>query len=283
MLWNPNKAQIQRGTSEVRSFAPSLFFGFFLAVGRNSIYKLPTPTCYSPPRLPQSCCLSSDTYVSSFGFSSDTHRFTIVLVPLIINGFFDSSIDKTQVPVAHRLLTEDTFYVTIFDYCSARSLVLLLRTCRPVNNAVRMYMDKRFNINRILDRYFSDAMSFRFLQARTGTLISGSSALQYFDRSFYPTSDLDIYVSRVWAREVGQFLLQQGYQFCRDSSQHPTFNSALKEKRVANATAHYGNFKGIAAVFTFKKGQAKGEDLKVQVMASVRSPMEVILRFHSST
>ena len=186
-------------------------------------------------------------------------------------------------PIAHALLTEETFCNPLFDHCSARSLVLLLRTCRPVNRAVRGYMAKRFNVNRILDRFFSDAMSFRLLQARTGTLVSGSSALQYFDRSFYPSSDLDIYVSRVWANDVGQFLLQEGYKFCRDSSQHPTFQSALKEKRVTNATAHYGNFRGIAAVFTFEKDQAVGNKLKVQVMAAVRSPMEVILRFHSST
>ena len=182
-----------------------------------------------------------------------------------------------------KILTEEYYATIIFDHCSARSLVVLLRTCRSVNHAVRVYMTRSFSIERILQRYFFQTLPFRYLQARTGCLVSGSSALQFFDRSFYPDSDLDLYVSKGWAYDVGTFLLQEGYKFVRTSSQHPTFGVAVQEDRVATATAHYGNFRGISAVFTFQKRSKDGTNLKVQVMAAVRSPMEVILRFHSST
>lgn len=125
-------------------------------------------------------------------------------------------------------------------------------------------------------------MAFRYLQACTGTVISGSTALQFFDRSFYPESDLDIYVPMAWRLKVGHYLSEQGYRFVPNSIQHPNYDVAVSERRVITATARYGNLRGIAGVFTFKKRGADGEERKVQIMVAVRSPIEVIFRFHSS-
>ena len=170
----------------------------------------------------------------------------------------------------------------ILDRCSARSLVLLLRTNRQVNTIVTAYIKKTYDIYRFLCRYFTDPLSFRYLQAYTGTVISGSTALQFFDRGFYPESDFDIYVPKAWGSEVGHFLLRAGYVFAPRKSQHPTFDSEMRTKRVVNATATYGNFRGIAGVFDFEKVAPDGTKLKIQLMFAVRSPMEVILRYHSS-
>ena len=174
--------------------------------------------------------------------------------------------------------------ILLLDYCSARSLVSLRRTCTTFKTAVDMYITQRFNVDRILTRYFTDPKSFRYLQACTGTLISGSSALQFFDRSFYPHSDLDLYVSKVWGPRVGHFLSQEGYSFVPGQHQHPTFDSAVIESEAqTNAAVHvYGNFKGIAGVYTFEKIGKDGDTLKVQIMFAARTPIEVILRFHSS-
>ena len=171
--------------------------------------------------------------------------------------------------------------ILLFDYCSAKSLVSLRRTCTAVKTQVDAYIAQKFNVDRILTRYFANPKAFRFLQGWTGTLISGSSALQFFDRSFYPLSELDLYVSKGWGPEVGHFLLQEGYSFVPGQHQHPTFDSALTEPRVQSNAALYGNFKGISAVFTFEK-TGRGGIRKVQVMLAARTPIEVILRFHSS-
>ena len=181
-----------------------------------------------------------------------------------------------------RIITNDLIYELIFDSCSPMTLVRLLRTCRAANVAVKDYITRAFNVNRILTRYFADPMAFRHLQACTGTVISGSSVLQFFTRTFYPGSDLDIYVPMAWRVEVGQYLLEQGYRFAPNSIQHSNFEVAVSEDHVVNAVALYGNLQGIAGVFTFKKENSDGEELKVQIMVAVRSPMEVIFRFHSS-
>ena len=180
------------------------------------------------------------------------------------------------------ILSRDSRSDLILDHCSPKSLIRLLRTSRVLREVVTKYMEKAFNIEKILARYFPNPSSFRFIQACTGTLISGSTALQFFDRSFYPESDLDIYVSKAWRVEVGQFLLQSGYQFVPHGRQRSVFENAVSEMRIMTSTALYGNFRGISGVFNFVKQGARGERLKVQLMVSARSPIEPILRYHSS-
>ena len=181
------------------------------------------------------------------------------------------------------MLTNERIGVMVLGYCTAKSLVLLLRTNHSVNTLIAVYIKRAYDIHRVLRQYFTDPLSFRYLQAYTGTVISGSTALQFFDRSFYPESDLDIYAPKAWGNEVGRFLLRAGYAFVPHRSQHPNFDTAVFARRVVSATAVYGNFKGIAGVFNFVKTAPDGRTLKIQLIVAVRSPIEVILRYHSST
>ena len=193
----------------------------------------------------------------------------------------DTSIAYHHAPL-NLIMNNEKISTVILNRCSTKSLVLLLRTNRSINASVTAYIEKTYNIYRILRRYFADPLSFRYLQAYTGTVISGSTALQFFDRSFYPESDLDIYAPKAWGKEVGHFLLHAGYVFVPSKSQHPTFDSEMQQKQVVTATGTYGNFKGIAGVFNFAKVAPDSTMLKVQLMVAVRSPMDVILRYHSS-
>ena len=180
------------------------------------------------------------------------------------------------------LMKDEKISTMVLNRCSARSLLILLRTNRSINAIVTAYIKKAYDVNIILRRYFTDPLSFRLLQAYTGTIISGSTALQFFDRDFYPESDLDVYAPKAWGKEVGHFLLRAGYVFVPSQSQHHTFDGEMQERRVVDATATYGNFRGIAGVFNFMKIAPGGTMLKVQLMVAVRSPMDVILRYHSS-
>ena len=101
------------------------------------------------------------------------------------------------------IATNDLLYDLIFDECTAVSLVRLLRACRRLHMSVEDYISRRFSIVKLLSRYFQHPSAFRNLQAVTGTVISGSSALQFFDRSYYPKSDLDLYVPFSWRQDVG--------------------------------------------------------------------------------
>ncbi|KAF8184150.1 hypothetical protein K438DRAFT_1487164, partial [Mycena galopus ATCC 62051] len=88
-------------------------------------------------------------------------------------------------------------------------LVRLMQTCRRIHSLVK---DACFDADRLLFPFFgAKARDFREIQAHTGTIISGSMALQFFNRLTWPNSDLDLYVSLPSASITVLFLVEAGY------------------------------------------------------------------------
>ncbi|KAH9947178.1 hypothetical protein B0H21DRAFT_822098 [Amylocystis lapponica] len=163
---------------------------------------------------------------------------------------------------------------------SPAALVQTAATCRVAKDSVNSYIRYAFNINRRLCRYFSDPLAFRSLQARTATLISGSFALQFFDRSFCPTSDLNLYVYKRHRREVGRWLLSVGYTFAPMRDQLPDFEKAVVERSTLESKVF--PVSEIAFLFNFTKAARTGGTLKVQLVVAVDTPVKVILCSHST-
>lgn len=188
-----------------------------------------------------------------------------------------------------KIITNDLIYDLIFLYASPASILRLSRTCQPCFAAVQSYIPRAYNINRHLSRFFQDPLAFRSLQARTGTVVSGSNALQFFDRSFYPESDLDIYIPPRYKVEVGEWLLSVGYKFVPNTQQKPTFEEAVNDQDTDDDGYEEGSgpysMKGVSRVFTFTKPSHvdPSQELKVQAIVASLTPMEIILLFHSST
>ncbi|KAI0677691.1 hypothetical protein C8Q78DRAFT_1066155 [Trametes maxima] len=129
---------------------------------------------------------------------------------------------------------------------------------------------------------------------RTGTLISGSTALQFFDRTLYPESDLDLYVHMRHRREVGRWLLEEGYKFVPSPYQDPRLEIEVVHGMSRGANGIY-HIPGVSAILTFTKpapgkqdalsdaaGGQEERTLKVQVIVAKNTPMEAILAFHST-
>ncbi|KAK7678738.1 hypothetical protein QCA50_018320 [Cerrena zonata] len=179
------------------------------------------------------------------------------------------------------IIDNPSIYNIIFCLCPAITLVRLLQTCSRVRAAVMDYMSYNFSVDRLLSRYFSHPITFRYIQARSATIISGSTALQFFDRTFYPESDLDLYIPMAWRERLGCYLLNEGYTFSPSPKQHPTFHIAVSDREVLSSRGRYGHLKAIAGVFNFTKLTALGQ-LRIQMMVAVRSTLEVILNYHST-
>lgn len=177
------------------------------------------------------------------------------------------------------VLTNDLIYDMVFSYCTPASFLRLARTCKSARAAVKSYMQRAFKIDRILSRFFTSPRGFRQLQARTGTLLSGSAALQFFDRSHYPESDLDIHVPLKYGIEVGEFLFKEGYKFKPEREQIDNFYEIVTTDRPPDA---YYEFKGLRVVLTFVKRWDDGTAVKAQMIVTKSTPMEAILGFHSS-
>jgi hypothetical protein len=197
------------------------------------------------------------------------------------------------------ILTRPPIFELIFADLSPGSLIRLGRTCRLAQQALTIFYSGAFNINRHLSRFFSNPVGFRSLQARTATLISGSSALQFLDRTFYPESDLDLYAHPDCAREVGLWLIQnEGYIFTPNLSQEteefadlpwrplwtPWLLTSPRED-ITTEDLHVDHYRipGLQEIFSFRKPQPNGDDLKLQIMVAKNTPLQCILAFHSST
>ncbi|KAF5367969.1 hypothetical protein D9758_004346 [Tetrapyrgos nigripes] len=167
--------------------------------------------------------------------------------------------------------------------------------CKEASRAVKSFNGRAFKISKVLSRYFEpeDIPRFRVMQYNTRMLISGSTALQFFDLTEYSNSDLDLYVRLVSVLIVAQFLQEVGYTFQPINQQISDFNEALQAAidwqdahgphptGVANQQGdedwqgYMSN--GISEVFNFVKGGKK-----IQIIACAEAPMEIILRFHST-
>jgi hypothetical protein len=96
--------------------------------------------------------------------------------------------------------------------------------------AVSEHLARAFNVDRHLSRFFEHPREFRALQARTGTLVSGSDALQFFERKRWPGADLDMYTHPCEDKAVGRWLIDHaGYTFQPNSVQPATFEDALND------------------------------------------------------
>lgn len=193
-------------------------------------------------------------------------------------------------PLYARLFGRAPIYDGVLSCLEPRSLLRVALTCRIVYFAVADFKARAFNVNRHFSRYFSDPLAFRSLQAKTNTLVSGSDALQFLDRTFYPESDLDLYTHPGHSFEVAQFLVQvEGYQFAPREDQDQDWKQVIRDnwdgtqRRVMIGTAEGYPLEGITAVWTFKKTGRKEETLRVQIIEATSSPVEAILDFHSST
>ncbi|KAF8550212.1 hypothetical protein OG21DRAFT_1514328 [Imleria badia] len=194
-------------------------------------------------------------------------------------------------PLYARLFARAPVYDVLFACLSPRSLVRLALTCRAAYLAVAEFKTRAFNINRHFSRFFTDPIAFRCLQARTNTLVSGSNALQFLDRTCYPEADLDLYTHRNHSFEVAQFLVEaEGYRYVPRDRQKKDWKVAIDLKFdltqyravVRGNSGHAYPTTNIRDVWTFEKTNIHQECLTVQIVEAQSSALESILGFHST-
>ncbi|EEB91019.1 hypothetical protein MPER_10695 [Moniliophthora perniciosa FA553] len=167
---------------------------------------------------------------------------------------------------------------SICQNLSPRDLCRYSQINREAHENVRSYMKRAFSVYTLLSAYFTESEidQFRILQALTGTLISGSTALQFFNRLLYAESDLDLYVEHRYGGVVANFLLAIGYNY-EPRRQQPTELVPAIQK-VSSATSYYDySGRGFAGVFNFSR-----DDRKIQLITAKHSGMDIILGFHST-
>ncbi|KAL0572349.1 hypothetical protein V5O48_009620 [Marasmius crinis-equi] len=182
----------------------------------------------------------------------------------------------------------------ILSYLTPKDLLSYSLVDTVAHKTVKGFYGTALQAERILAPYFSpgDTRRFRILQYATGTVISGSTALSFFTREVYDGSDLDLYVDVEFALHLVHFLASCGYAYepyNTESKQQPdAIEDAIEEMSnrlagtfesgVVDGDTEYMRFtNGIGDVFNFVL-----EGRRIQVIACHLSPVDVVLKFHST-
>ncbi|KAJ7575550.1 hypothetical protein C8J56DRAFT_1032351 [Mycena floridula] len=169
----------------------------------------------------------------------------------------------------------------LFSCLDVKDLIQLAKVNRRTRGCVAGYKRAAHSIVKTLSPYFTDEEieQFRVLQSYTGTLISGSTALSFFNRTVYPGSDLDIYVEHRYSAEIALFLKTLGYAFAPRAKQAKDLLVAIHSisERFIRPDEDIYLGQGIADVYDFTRGGAK-----IQLITSISCPLDIILRFHST-
>ncbi|TFK60847.1 hypothetical protein BDN72DRAFT_723654, partial [Pluteus cervinus] len=134
------------------------------------------------------------------------------------------------------------------------------------------YMAEHFSIYKLLEPFFHspDITALRKLQQELGVVISGSQALQFFDRRTFEDSDLDLYAHSTVSPRVEAWLSSVGYK-----------RAVIVERpEVAREGQRIDSFyEGpITRVATFHS-RLPSRSRTVQVISTRDTVMEVILAF----
>ncbi|TCD64339.1 hypothetical protein EIP91_004249 [Steccherinum ochraceum] len=159
------------------------------------------------------------------------------------------------------------------------------QTCHTARKGVSSYTKTAFNVDTVLSLFFNDPRAFRSLLAKTGSVVSGSAALQAAARVRYPGSDLDVYVYCEALANVVQFMTAAGYEYHPYHHQPESLAEAMLPENWDGSYYHSApHVPGIGTVINLKK-VVGGVERSVQLIVSTEDscPGELILCFHSRT
>jgi len=183
---------------------------------------------------------------------------------------------------------------TVMSMVSLRDILSLGAVSRGGYSACQEYLTTAWSFHRFFRKWFDDTKGLRNVLRLTGAVISGSQALQFFERTQYPNSDLDIFLQSNKLQILVQWLLQSGYEF--SSQRNYGFTLTPTGDIIPNARnipPYPGE--GEFNVYNFTRNtlssspscstcSENNEEQLVQLIVTNGDPMEHILtHFHSST
>jgi hypothetical protein len=96
------------------------------------------------------------------------------------------------------------------DCLNTKSVLALSSTSSAIRTSIR---ENEWNINRKLKRFVKELVAFRTLLGRHNGLISGSFALQFFERVTFKCSGLDLFfdIDSGYEKMIDHLVTQESY------------------------------------------------------------------------
>ena len=183
--------------------------------------------------------------------------------------------------VTHNFDSDKSSLHAILGMLSPLDLVYLSRVSVADYLLISAYWAEVFSVQRALLPFFSSperVEGFRRLMLQTEALISGSLAIQIFDRAHWSDSDLDIYVEHrrafpmlCWLRFIADYdePTRRGTKMS-----HPSRTDTFILPYGPSRAYFYADSKAIVQVLDFYVGERK-----IQLITTTREPLEAILSF----
>jgi hypothetical protein len=108
-----------------------------------------------------------------------------------------SSSSTSRAPPKPQLL--DLFDITpvadgLCSVLSIAEIINLTRTCKRLSTLDKNLILSQWNVNRLLGRFVDKPREFRSQMAECDAVVSGSQALQFFERVHWKEADLDVFI-----------------------------------------------------------------------------------------
>ncbi|PPQ79933.1 hypothetical protein CVT26_004162 [Gymnopilus dilepis] len=178
--------------------------------------------------------------------------------------------------------------VLLFFSClDLQSVINVSRTSTLLHAHYLTYRHIAWDPLRRYRNWFPNANTFRRLIRDTNTVISGSFVVQFFDREFYPGSDMDIYLRMAGVDDLCKWLKTQGYRYILRNREYAVMRHRHRvhvQRAVQNKSSHDNP---LLAVYNFQRWVASAsgyiERQRIQVIVVDTDPVEHILfDFHST-
>lgn len=171
---------------------------------------------------------------------------------------------------------EITLHVT--SYWSVTDILAVASTCRSIRTTLKCCWD----VDVQLSRWFENTQAFRQMLGQCGAIISGSTALQYFDRTSYLRSDVDIVIPLSGTYRMGIWLLANDFIFQPRDRDFDDFTASLL--KVINTNPRNRNNRPLLRVFDFYAPPFRVQQYPrhVQLIVIYGDPFSHILQYHSS-
>lgn len=160
----------------------------------------------------------------------------------------------------------------VFDLLPVRDVFRVSRTTRLMHKLTQSYWSWKLDVACVLWPFFrSIEQTHLFLQMmhRTGAIVSGSTALQLFERTCYEESDLDLYVNIESVGEVYGWLSEAGFRKIEQ-------DEAKQRMVIGDSYPMVDEIKKVEGYATVSSSKI------VQVITTKKSPVLAVLKFHSS-
>jgi hypothetical protein len=107
---------------------------------------------------------------------------------------------------------------TITAHLGAAEVSRLSRTGKGFSDLVHLLQDTKYNINKHLERWFSDPKEFRTLQGKCNAYITGDSAFKFFTQGTL-SMRLEIHVETKHFDALQSYFLREGYDIDDDDTE----------------------------------------------------------------